>query len=247
MVNNELSGPVVTTALARWIAALAEHRFTYRIVFLPETIGSITYLSRHRDHLQSHLKAGWVLTCIGDDRAYSYLPSRYGTTLADRISEQVIDDLSLDVQRYTFLDRGSDERQYCSPGIDLPVASLMRTKYGQFPEYHTSLDDLTFVTPAGLQGGLDMMAQAIRLIEVNRTWQSAVPCEPQMGRRGLYPTTSTRGPGQAVRDMMNVLAYLDGSNDVLAVSAIVGQSPLEVAGIAHQLADAGVVEEVGPA
>ena len=133
LANNELSGPVVATALARWLQTLPRRRYTYRLVIIPETIGSILYLSRHLDHLRAHVKAGWELTCIGDDRAYSYLPSRLGGTLADRVSLKVLRGHG-PFTEYTFLDRGSDERQWCSPGADFPVCSVMRTKYG---EYHT--------------------------------------------------------------------------------------------------------------
>ena len=244
MANNELSGPVIATALARWIASLPEHRYTYRVLFLPETIGSITYLSRHLTHLQQHVRAGWVLTCMGDERTYSYVPSRLGGTLADRISDRVVAELGLDCLRYTFLDRGSDERQYCAPGIDLPIASLMRSKYGQYPEYHTSLDDLTFVTPTGLQGSLDMMAQAIRIAETNRRWRATVLGEPQLGRRGLYPTTSTRSSGASVRTMMNVLAYADGDHDVLDLADICGVPTSVIAEICATLAEAGLLAEV---
>lgn len=244
MANNELSGPVVATALARWLAAMPRRRFTYRILFLPETIGSILYLSRHLEHLRRHVRAGWVLTCIGDDLGYSYVPSRAGHTLADRVSRAVIRDLALPCTMHSFLERGSDERQYCSPGVDLPVASLMRTKYGRYPQYHTSLDDLELVTPAGLQGGLDMMAAAIMSVETNRLWRSVQPCEPQLGRRGLYPTTSTPSSGYAIRAMMNVLAYLDGTHDTLAVAEICGLTVSEVAAHCAILAEAGLIEEV---
>lgn len=244
MANNELSGPVVTTALARWLQSLPTRWYTYRIVFLPETIGSITYLSRNLAQLQDRVRAGWVLTCIGDDRAYSLLPSRYGETLADRVSDAVTREIDGPWHRYTFLDRGSDERQYCSPGVDLPVASLMRSKYGTYPEYHTSLDDLSFVTPSGLQGGLDMMTTAIRILEGNRVWRSKFPCEAQLGPRGLYPTISTPTSGYAVRDMMNVLAYLDGTNDAIQVAAICGLKVSEVIRLAQAFEDAGVVEDV---
>lgn len=244
MANNELSGPVVTTALARWISSLSRRRYTYRFLYLPETIGSLTYLSRNLDHLQRHVRAGWVVTCIGDERTYSYVPSRYATTLADRVSQRVIRDLQLECVRYTFLDRGSDERQYCAPGIDLPVASLMRSKYGTYAEYHTSQDDLTFVTPAGLQGGLDMLAQAVRILEVNGTWKATVPGEPQMGKRGLYPTISTRTSGASVRDLMNVLAYLDGTNDLIDLADICGLSVNEVASHIERLQEAGLVERI---
>jgi aminopeptidase-like protein len=244
MANNELSGPVVAVALARWLAAQPDRRMSYRIVFVPETIGSLTYLSRNLSELKANVRAGWVLTCIGDERAYSYVPSRNGGTLADRVSVRVVEELGLPCDVYSFLDRGSDERQYCAPGIELPVASLMRSKYGTFPEYHTSLDDLSFVTPRGLQGGLDMMKHAIRLVEANRTWHGTTLGEPQMGRRGLYPTTSTRASRGAVSEMMNVLAYSDGTNDVLAVAGICGLSTLRVAELSEILHGAGLLEPV---
>ena len=241
MANNELSGPVVTTALARWILGVEDRHYTYRIVMVPETIGSVVYLSLHLRHLQEHLKAGWVLTCIGDDRAYSYLPSPSGATFADRVSKKVMSKSNHRFDQYSFLDRGSDERQYCSPGVDLPVVSLMRSKYGTYSEYHTSLDDLSLVTPNGLQGGLDMMKAVIDELESSPRWRSTVLGEPQMGKRGLYPTTSTSTSAHEVYDMMNVLAFCDGTHDTEELASICSITVSKVEEIVNRLFAAGVL------
>ncbi len=244
MANNELSGPVVATALARWLTLLPRRHYTYKVTFLPETIGSLVYLSRHMQNLSRNLKAGWVLTCIGDEGAYSYLPSRKGDTLPDRVSLQALDELGIEAVRYSFLDRGSDERQFCAPRVNLPVVSLMRSKYGTYDEYHTSLDDLSFVTPKGLQGGLDLMKHVIHVLENNRTWRSTTYGEPHMSKHGLYPTTSTRESGMSVRPLMNVLAHCDGETDTLSIASIMGISVAEVASLSERLAEAGLVELV---
>jgi len=244
MANNELSGPVVAAALARWLQAMPRRRYSYRILFLAETIGALAYLSQHLEHLQQQVRAGWVLTCIGDDRAYSYLESRLANTLADRLSVKIMDERAADYTTYSYLHRGSDERQWCAPGVDLPVASLMRSKYNTFPEYHTSLDDLTFVTPEGLQGGLDMMKAAITLAEANRVWRATTLGEPQLGKRGLYPTMSTKGSTAVVIDLKNVLAYCDGAHDVIDISNTIGLPTAAVLEILEKLAGPGLIEVV---
>jgi len=244
MANNELSGPVVTAALASWIANNSERRFTYRILFLPETIGSIVYLSRHLEAMKRNTVAGFVATCIGDDRAYSLLLSRGGDTVADRAAKLVMSRHAPDYVEYSYLDRGSDERQYCSPGVDLPVVSIMRAGYNDYPEYHTSLDDLTLISPAGLAGGFTAIRKCIELLEHNRVYKVTVLCEPHLGGRGFYPTLGSRGVIRSVRSVTNVLAYADGTRDLVDVATHIGVSAEEVVEIAERLSEAGLLEIV---
>ena len=244
MANNELSGPVVTTFIAKWLSQLENRKYTYRIAIIPETIGSITYLSQHYKEMKKKVIAGFNITCIGDDRAYSYLPSRKGNTLSDRVALHVLKQSQPDYITYSYLERGSDERQYCSPGIDLPVCSVMRTKYGCYPEYHTSLDDLNLVTPAGLFGGFEVLKKSIECIEHNEVLRPTVLCEPQLGKRGLYPTISTKDTGAQVEDMMNFLAYADGMLSNLDIAEIIGVPLWELKDTIEKLKTEGVLEIV---
>lgn len=244
MANNELSGPCVTTCLARWLTDLRDRRYTYRIVLIPETIGSITYLSRHLKHLKSHVIAGFNITCVGDDRTYSFVPSRNGHTLSDRAALHVLKHLAPSFKHYSYLDRGSDERQYCAPGVDLPIATIMRSKYREYPEYHTSLDDLTLISPQGLAGGFAAIRKAIEIIENNSVPQVTVLGEPQLGKRGLYPTLGTKSQADTVRMMMDMLAYCDGKNTLLDIAEIIGREMGELVPIYRSLNAHGLVVDL---
>jgi len=243
MANNELSGPVVTTFLGKWLSERENH-YTYRIIFIPETIGSITYLSKNLAEMQKNIIAGFNVSCVGDERAYSYLPSRTGDTLSDRAALHVLKNRYPGYISYSYRDRGSDERQYCSPGVNLPVCSIMRTKYGCYPEYHTSLDDMSLVTPNGLYGGYEAIRQTIETIERNETLRATVPCEPQLGKRGLYPTISSKTSSIQVKDMMNILAYADGNFDMISLAELTGKPLWELTPIIKTLKEEGLLEEV---
>ena len=219
MANNELSGPTVVTFLAKWLLSIKKPRFSYRIIFIPETIGSISYLSLNHEQMKKKVFAGFNVSCVGDDRSYSYLPSRDGNSISDKIALHVLNWIDPNFVKYSWLDRGSDERQYCAPGIDLPIASIIRTKYGKYPEYHTSLDDLkVVVTPKGLDGGYWAIRRAIEAIERNKNFKVSVLGEPQMGKRGLYPTLSTKKSTAEVKLMMDFISFCDGTASLLQIA-----------------------------
>jgi aminopeptidase-like protein len=243
MGNNELSGPVVATYLARWVKTLADRKYSYRFVFIPETIGSIAYLSRNLDILKARVVGGFNISCVGDDRAYSYLPSRAGDTQSDKVAQHVLEHTDPDFVRYSWNDRGSDERQYCAPHIDLPIASIMRTKYGMYEEYHTSLDNLTdVVTPSGLEGGYEALRRALEVFECNGYPNVTVLCEPQMGKRGLYPTLSAKERDRSVRLMMNVISWSDGRRSLLEIAELCGVPVWELYTIISTLKDSRLLE-----
>lgn len=221
MANNECSGPAVSGELVKYVMSLPQRRYTYRFVYVPETIGSITYLSQgeHISKLQKNTIAGFNLSCVGDNRDYSIVESRHADTLADRVLKNVLHyHTDNKYSTYSFLKRGSDERQYNAPGVDLPVVGFCRSKFGEYPEYHTSADDLSLVSPEGLQGAYDVMTQVIDALEMNQSYQVQVLCEPQLGKRGLYPTTSQKGSYDKVIAIRDFIAYADGKTDLIDIS-----------------------------
>ncbi len=241
MANNELSGPCVTTFIAKELLK-KKRKYSYRIVFIPETIGSITYLSKNLDQLKAKVIAGFNVSCVGDDRAYSYLPSRNGHSVSDQIAKHVLKSICPAYVSYSWGDRGSDERQYCAPGVDLPIASIMRTKYGQYDEYHTSLDDLiNVVTPAGLEGGFNALWKAVEALERNCFPKVNVFCEPQLGKRGLYPTLSTKSSGGEVRLMMDFITWSDGSRSLIEIAELCGSPIWDLYPILDKLCEHGLI------
>lgn len=218
LANNEISGPTVSSFILSFLKQ-KKRKYSYRLVFVPETIGSISYLSKNYNKLKKNVIAGFNLTCIGDERSYSYLPSRNGNTLSDKIAKISLNSIDPKFKKYSWYDRGSDERQYCAPGIDLPIASIMRTKYGKYKEYHTSLDRLgTVVTGKGLYGGYLAVKKAIEIIEKNKIPIAKLKCEPFMSKRNLYPTTSFRDNSKYIKSYMDILTYADGKHSLVDIA-----------------------------
>lgn len=244
MANNELSGPCVLTFLAKWLQDIDITNYSYRIIFIPETIGSITYLSQNYKEMKNKIIAGFNVSCIGDDRSYSYLPSRNGKTLSDLVAKHVLKWIDPNFNEYNWLDRGSDERQYCAPGIDLPIASIMRTIYGKYPEYHTSLDDLeNVVTPGGLDGGYWAIRKAVEAIERNKNYKIDVLCEPQMGKRKLYPNLSSKISDKDTRQIMNFLSFCDGKTSLLNIADLLKVPIWELYDLVEKLQSHSLISE----
>ena len=217
MANNELSGPVLLNALMLYVKdKYPKNNYTYKFVLLPETIGSIAYISKFRKILKKNVICGFVLTCVGDERGYSFVNTPNENTLAD---EALLSSLfnKKNFKRYSFKDRGSDERQYCYPGVDLPVCSFSRSK--EYPEYHTDKDNFNVVTQKGLDGSFEAMKDIIDAFELGPYPQNTKICEPQLGKRNLY-TSHISQKGIYKEEMYtrkNLLAYSDGKRSLFEI------------------------------
>jgi len=191
--------------------------------------------------MKENIVAGFNVTCVGDNNNYSYMPSRNGETLSDKVSRHILRNKTQEFKEYSFLERGSDERQYCYPGVDLPVCSVMRTKYGEYKEYHTSLDDLNFISMDGLNGAYDIYVAMINALEKNFTYINRTLCEPQLGKRGLYPNTSTKSSNSIVKTMMDLLTYCDGNLDLISVAELIKRPVFDLYNLVDTLESKGVI------
>ena len=221
MANNELSGPVLLNAAMLYLKSkYKKRRYTYRFVLLPETIGSIAYLSKFKTAMKKNILCGFNITCVGDERSYSYISSPKGNTLADDALTAALLKLP-NVKKYSFLDRGSDERQYCSPRINLPLCGFSRSK--QYPEYHTDKDNFNVVTQKGLEGSLDVVKRIIDSFELGIYPKTLTFGEPSLSKRGLYPTISQKGRHGSIRLRMNLIAYSDGKTNIFKIANLLNE------------------------
>jgi len=240
LANDNLSGMSTAAFLAKHISN-QQLRYSYRFLFIPGTIGAITWLARNRDSV-AWIKHGLVLTGVGDRGRITYKKSRRGNAEIDRAASQVLRQSADNYSIEDFSPYGYDERQYCSPGFNLPVGRFSRTPYARYPEYHTSADNLDFVSTRSLGETFERLKSILRVLEDNKTYINLMPyCEPQLGKRGLYNQIS---PNQMA--MLWVLNYSDGRHSLLDIaegSTISFQSIREAADLLHQ---AGLLQEVSP-
>ena len=256
MANNEVSGPVVASKIGEWLRE-KPRKFTYRIVFLPETIGAIAYLDSNLENLKDSVFAGFNLSCLGDERCFSMVQSRYGNTVADRVARRVLGSLRESGEKvaiYSFLERQSDERQYCSPAVDLPLVTLSRSRFGKFPEYHTSLDDFDLVTESGLEGGFRFVRDCLSDLEDKPRYINRFVGEPMLGKRNLYPNVGRKHEGAqpgsdlklkgiSVRAALDVLAYSDGTNTVDDIAELINRPETEVVDVTKRLVEENLIAD----
>ena len=242
LANDNLSGIAVATELALAVAALPSRRFTYRFLFAPGTIGSITWLSRNAA-LLPRIRHGLVLTGLGGPGPLVYKRTRHGDRDVDRAAAHVVTRSGGEVRAYS--PYGYDERQFNAIGFDLPVGRLSRTPHGEYPEYHTSADDLDFVTTDELLESLRALLRIVDVLEHDACYRNLSPYgEPQLGTRGLYPTTGGTSASDAVMAMLWTLAYTDGETSLLDIAGRSGLAFAALRRAAAALLAGGLLEEV---
>ncbi len=247
LCNDNLSGMVLSTYLAKTLIeqqATKPQHYTYRFLFIPGTIGSITWLALHEEETRQ-IQHGLVVACVGDEGPLTYKRSRRGNAEIDRAVAHVLAQRNQAYEIVDFAPVGYDERQYCSPGIDLAVGSLSRTPYGRFPQYHTSDDNLSFVTAAALGDAWATYWAVLQLLEQNRTYINLNPKgEPQLGRRGLYSAFGGKQDAKASQvAMLWVLNFADGQHSLLDIAERSGYGFQLVAEVASTLQAHGLLKE----
>ncbi len=243
LANDNLSGIAVAAMLARQLSR-SPRRFGYRFLFAPGQIGSLAWLSRNEDCL-ARVRAGLVLACLGDGGAFTYKKSRRGDALTDRAARRALAETAAPFHTLEFSPFGYDERQFCSPGFNLPVGCLMRTPHGGFPEYHTSADNLDFIRPEYLAESLERCRAILRIVEGERTMINLNPKgEPQLGKRGLYGSVGG-GAGGREREMsfLWVLNLSDGAHGLLDIAERSGLPFAAVESAARELERHGLLQE----
>jgi len=245
LANDNLSGIALATFLAQRLGK-SKSRYSYRFLFIPGTIGSITWLARNETKV-ANIKHGLVITCVGDAGPLTYKQSRRGDAEIDRAVTHVLKHSGQNHEILEFTPYGYDERQYCSPGFNLPVGCFMRTPNGRYPEYHTSADNLDFVTPASLADSFEKCLAILAVLEGNRTYLNLNPkCEPQLGKRGLYQTIGGQTDAREFESaLLWVLSLSDGQHSLLHIAEQSGVEFPLIRTAADALVQHSLLQEVG--
>jgi len=243
LANDNLSGLVVAAALAQLLSG-KDRQYSYRFLFVPGTIGAITWLARNQAST-ANIRHGLVLTCLGDNGRFHYKKSRRGNSEIDRVAADVLSHLTDVSEILEFSPYGYDERQYCSPGFNLPVGCLMRSVWGSFPEYHTSADNLEFIEPQALVASLRVCAGIIDVLENNWRYRNLNPyCEPQLGHRGLYRSTGGDGIDAEINARLWVLNLSDGNHSLLDIAERSKLPFVQISDAAELLCTAGLLSRI---
>ena len=220
MANNELSGPIVSMSLIKYFMKKKLNK-SLRFIFIPETIGSIAWIAKNYNHIKNNIIGGYNLSCIGDEKNYSFVESKDKKSLFVRYLVKEYKRRKIKYKKYSFLKRGSDERQFNSPGIDLPIVTVSRTKFGEYKEYHTSLDNFDLVTNKGLLGGFKIVKSAIENILKLKIPKSRLLCEPHLSKYNLYNSINFKSQKNLSMDYLNFLQYSDGTRTLEEISKII--------------------------
>jgi aminopeptidase-like protein len=240
LANDNLSGLAVATSLGQMVSG-KNFRYSYRFLFVPGTIGAITWLARNRETVE-RIRHGLVLTCIGDAGGFHYKKTRRGDAEIDRATTHVLSHCGEASEVLDFSPYGYDERQYCSPGFNLAVGCLMRSVWGTFPEYHTSADNLDFVRPEALARSLRLCTSIFDVLENNYRYRNLNPyCEPQLGKRNLYRTTGGGGIGAEINACLWVLNLSDDEHSLLDIAERSGLPFSTIRKAAEVLHDSGLL------
>ncbi len=241
MGNDNCSGICLQAEMINYVASLSYRRYSYRFIFIPETIGSITYISRNLAHMKEYIFAGFNLSCVGDDNDYSIIHSIHGNTISDKVLSNVLKYKTKHTE-YPYIKRASDERQYNAPGVELPIVGFCRSKYDEFPEYHTSADNLDFISKEGFDGSFEALSDCVDILEKNLYYKLTVICEPQLGKRGLYPTVSHKGTYDDVQAILDTVAFADGKRDLIDISNEIGVPAADLIPIVEKLREHHLLE-----
>lgn len=242
MANNELSGPAVLTSLTTWLMALENRHFSYRISFHSETLGALCFIKANQELLRDNVIAAWNFTCMGGPDSITVLPSQYANSTSDKVTKMALKKLGIKPKFKDFLTRGSDERQFSSPRLGIPMVSIMKSPYGEYDEYHTSLDNMKFISEASMTESLYVMKEIVLTLEREKFMRQSFIGEAQLNKYGLYPKLTESHHEFSSRDFLNVMQFCDGKNTVNDIARLTRLSIDDVHELMAVLSENNLIE-----